>query len=251
MDLEILEKIGLSKAEVTIYLALLELGSVQSGRIVKETGLRKSTVYETVGRLQEKGLVSYAIKDSQKYFQAAHPDKLLDFVQEKKMELEKNEKEVADIIPKLRTGLDVLRPQAEAHVYSGTDGFKAMRRDVLRHAKGEFLLLGAISRESEVLPGFFEDWNKQRQKLKIRLRALHKEATRGKEMTRQKFMGKYFETRFLPEQIESPAVINIYGDRVVNVIWKNDFPVCFMLINRELANTYRQYFEYLWKISKS
>ena len=68
MNLETLEKIGLSKAEIKVYLALLELGSVPSGSIVKETEFRKSTVYESIRRLQDKGLVSYVIKEGIKYF---------------------------------------------------------------------------------------------------------------------------------------------------------------------------------------
>src|SRR3989338_9007168 len=98
-----------------------------------------------------------------------------------------------------------------------------MRRDVLKNAKGEHLLIGAISRESDVIPGFFEDWNKERQKKRIMLKILHKESARKKSMTNKEYMGKYFFTRFLPEEIESPAVINIYGDRVVNVLWKDNY----------------------------
>jgi len=66
MDLEILEKIGLSKAEIKVYTTLLGLGSSPSSKIVHETSLRKSTVYDSIRRLQEKGLVSFIIKDSRK-----------------------------------------------------------------------------------------------------------------------------------------------------------------------------------------
>jgi len=122
-----------------------------------------------------------------------------------------------------------------------------MRRDALRHAKGEILLIGAISREDEVMPGFFSDWNKERQKKKIHLKMLHKESARKKAMAKSDFMGKYFQTKFLPEELESPAVINIYSDRVVNVLWKGNYPLCFLLINKEIADSYRKYFDYLWK----
>ena len=63
MNTQTLEKLGLSKAEIKVYLTLLELGSTQSGRIVRETDFRKSTVYESIRRLQEKGLVSHVIKN--------------------------------------------------------------------------------------------------------------------------------------------------------------------------------------------
>lgn len=250
MDVGVLEKIGLSKAEVKIYLAMLSLGSAPSGRIVRETGLRKSTVYETIRRLQEKGLVSYVIKGGMKHFEASNPERIIDFIGEEKRKLNETESEAKELIRQLEKGLDVLRPHAEAHVLVGVEGFKTMRRDVLRNAKGEHLLIGAISRENEVMPGFFEHWNSQRQKKKIKIRILHKESARGKPMAKKQFMGAYFETKFLPDEVESPAVINIYGDRVVNVLWKKDYPLCFLLINNEIADSYRRYFSYLWRIAK-
>jgi len=100
------------------------------------------------------------------------------------------------------------------------------------------------------MPGFFEEWNKQRQKKKILIKILHKESAREKAMVKKEFMGKYFETKFLPKEIENPAIINIYGDRVVNVLWKGKYPICFLLISKEIADSYRNYFEWLWKISK-
>lgn len=250
MNLEALEKIGLSKAEIKVYLALLGLGSVPSGSIVKETELRKSTVYESIRRLQEKGLVSYVIKEGMKYFEATEPERIIDFIHEQKRKLNETETQAKELLQELKKGFDTLKPHAEAHVLVGVEGFKTMRRDVLRNAKGEHLLIGAISREDDVMPGFFEEWNKQRQKKRIYLKILHKESAREKAMTKKEFMGKYFETKFLPEELESPAIINIYGDRVVNVLWKQKYPLCFLLINKEIADSHRKYFEYLWKLAR-
>jgi len=42
---QILEKIGLTKNEVKIYLKLLELGLTTSGAIIKKTGIHNSKVY--------------------------------------------------------------------------------------------------------------------------------------------------------------------------------------------------------------
>ncbi len=249
MGTEILEKIGLSRAEIKVYLALLELGSVPSGRIVSQTEIRKSTVYESIRRLQDKGLVSYIIKDSIKYFEASSPQRIIDFVREQKRILNETEAEAKKFVASLEKSEDTVKPHAEAHVLMGVEGFKTMRRDTLRNSKKEVLLIGAISRENEVMAGFFEEWNRQRQKKKIQLKILHKEIAKEKEMVKREYMGRYFETKFLPKDIENPAVINIYGDRVVNVLWKNNYPLCFLLINKEIAESYRQYFDYLWKIS--
>ena len=251
MNTEILEKIGLSKAEIKVYISLLELGSVSSGKIVKETNLRKSTVYESIRRLQEKGLVSYIIKNGMKYFEGTNPNKILDFIHDKKRKLDETENEAKKLILELKKGFNTLKPHAEAHVLVGIEGFKTMRRDALRNAKAEILLIGAISKEDEVIPGYFEEWNKERQKRKIKLRILYKESARNRIIQSKSLIGRYFEYKFLVNDIESPAVINIYGDRVVNLVWKNKHPICFMLINKEIADSHRKYFNYLWKLAKN
>ncbi|MBI4170575.1 MAG: helix-turn-helix domain-containing protein [Candidatus Aenigmarchaeota archaeon] len=239
-----LERIGLSRAEVKIYLALIRLGSSTTGAIIKETGMRKSTVYESLNRLLEKGLVSYVIKNSVKFFEAADPERIVDFIEEQKRELEENEANIKSVMPDLKSMRNPLKPHAEAHVLVGAEGFKTMRRDVLKNAKGEHLMLGAISREPAVMPHFWKFFNRERMKHCIKMRVLHQQGTKEKPMKTE-----LMEMRFLPKAITIPAVINIYGDRVVSLLWKEDYPICFMLINKDISDSYRKYFEILWKMS--
>ncbi|MBM3308716.1 MAG: hypothetical protein FJY77_00515 [Candidatus Altiarchaeales archaeon] len=250
MDRAILEEIGLSRAEIQLYLKLLKLGSVPSSRVVHETGFRRSTVYDGIRRLQEKGLVSHVIKNSRKYFEAANPERIIDFLHEKKRMLDQQTEEVRRILPDLKKDYSTLKPHAEAHVLMGVEGFKTMRRDVLRNAGREHLILGSIGREHEVMPVFFNNWNESREIKRIHLKMLYKETFRRLAMASKKVFEKYYEIRFLPEEFQGPSVINIYGDRVVNVIWKGGEPICFMLINKDIADAYRQYFNYLWGRAK-
>jgi len=49
----------------------------------------------------QKGLVSQVIKSNVKYFEAASPKRLLDYMSEKKKNLESKEKELEALIPQL------------------------------------------------------------------------------------------------------------------------------------------------------
>ena len=102
MNFEILERIGLSKAEIKVYISLLGLGNSPSGKIVKETNLRKSTVYESIRRLQERGLVSYVIKNGMKHFEPAPPDRIIEFLKDKKRDLDEIEDEVMILIKNMK-----------------------------------------------------------------------------------------------------------------------------------------------------
>ena len=242
METAQLESIGLSKAEIKVYLALLKLGATTTGSLAKETDLRKSTIYDSLHRLIEKGLVSYSIQHYVKYFEATEPERILDFVAEQKKELAEREQKVQSMLPELRALRGLEKPKAEAHVFLGLEGFKTMRQDILKHSNGELLLLGSISREDKVMPFFWKQWTRERIKQKIKLRVLHKRATET-PIEQSKFM----QLRFLPKEIDNPVVINIYGDRVVSLIWKEKYPLCFMLINKEISAAYKRYFELLWR----
>src|SRR3989344_5817490 len=89
-----LHKIGLSDGETKVYLALLKLGSVPVSKLKEETHLHRTTIYDFVEKLLNKGLVTYVVKTGVKYYNAVNPEKLLEYVKEK-------EETVLDVLPHL------------------------------------------------------------------------------------------------------------------------------------------------------
>ena len=73
---KILEEIGLSPAEVLVYIALLDgLKSVQE--VIKSTNEKRPTVYYSLNSLEKRGLVSKTGKDYGNKFQVEPIEKLL------------------------------------------------------------------------------------------------------------------------------------------------------------------------------
>ncbi|MBI2668687.1 hypothetical protein HYX14_02485 [Candidatus Woesearchaeota archaeon] len=50
-----------------------------------------------------------------------------------------------------------------------------------------------------------------------------------------------------PKAYQTPTVVWIFGNKVVNILWTKT-PIAFSIENPEVAQSYREYFEYLWKI---
>ena len=244
MDLKLLQEIGLTNSETTVYSTLLKLGSIKVGDLMKKLTLHRSRVYEAINRLIEKGLVSYVIKNNVKFFQASDPERLLSYIEEQKEKLNEKEKSVKELLPELKKKISPIT-KAEAHVFEGKEGFKTIRKDVLKQKKTLYLI-GAVGKEDIFLKYFFPNFNKLRIKNKIKWKILYDAEVKGKTITKLKLM----ESRFLPKEYSSPAVINIYADKVVNVLWQEENPVCFMIINKDIADSYRKWFELLWKYSK-
>ena len=55
----ILEELGLTKNEIKIYLALLELGTTPAGILIKKVDMHRASVYDVIDQLINKGLISY------------------------------------------------------------------------------------------------------------------------------------------------------------------------------------------------
>ena len=98
-----LEYLGFSPNEVKVYLALNDHGSIKAGKVAKLAKIERSSCYNSLKSLAERGLVSYVLIGRVKWFQATGPKRLLDYVKEQ-------EENVKEILPALhaRPGLPVL-----------------------------------------------------------------------------------------------------------------------------------------------
>ncbi|MBW2981314.1 helix-turn-helix domain-containing protein, partial [Candidatus Woesearchaeota archaeon] len=84
MDITPLEDLGLTNAEIKVYLTLLELGQTKVGPIIEKSDLQSSVVHNALHKLQDKGLISYIKKGQIKHYKATDPKNFMDFIEEKK-----------------------------------------------------------------------------------------------------------------------------------------------------------------------
>lgn len=63
-----------------------------------------------------------------------------------------------------------------------------------------------------------------------------------KELKKQKFT----QIKFLPKETEQPQTIWVFGDNVA-IILVSDEPVVFLISNKEISNSFKDYFNFMWK----
>lgn len=245
METKILEEIGLTNNEITVYLTLLKLGSTTTGSIITEAKIASSRVYVSLENLIERGLVSYFVKNNRKYFRAEDPDNII-------KEIEEIKNKVQGIIPQLKE----LKPSEEKEeyttIYEGFKGFRtAFEKQIdVCEPKDEILVLGLSPQTYafESLRTFLKNIDLRRYKKKIKLRVLldkKLKSTIGKDREEE----PYTEVKYMPENYFSPAGMNIFKDYVMLLIWEEK-PFIFMIKNSKIVDSFRQYFELLWQIAK-
>ncbi len=97
-----LTKLGLTKKEADIYLALLEVGYCSVQKIAEKLELSRPTVYRVLKDLKKKNLINTIEKGKRNHYIAGSPDSLLNMLRVKKRKAEEQEREFLRIINTLQ-----------------------------------------------------------------------------------------------------------------------------------------------------
>lgn len=245
MDTKLLEELGLTRNEVKVYLALLELGSVPAGALIKKVGMHRAAVYDIIDLLTDKGVVSYVVKANRKYFEAQDPDRLLEYLDSKKQELLRKEQELRKLLPELQLKRRLSKETQEGTIYKGKKGLKSIFEDILKERK-PWLVFGATGRFKEIFHAYFIHFHNRRAKLRIPLKIIFNETVRKERRQREL---RLCDIRYLPKSYITPSTTYVYGDKIAIILWSPE-PMAFLMRSRSVADSYRSFFEILWKTAK-
>ncbi|MFC1697599.1 TrmB family transcriptional regulator [Nanoarchaeota archaeon] len=250
MDEKLFEKLGLTKGEIKVYLALTRLGESTVGPIVSESKVTKSKIYDILDRLIEKGLVGYIIKSGTKHFTSNDPHMILEYISKKEDELKTTKQEVTEILPQLLFQRGTASQKRVAEIYEGLQGIKAIRNELIStfNSNDTMLVLGAPKIANVKWEGWFLDFHKKRIKNNIQLKIIYNADARKYGEIRTKM--KLTQVKYLPNDQVSPNWINIFPEAVLFILILKT-PIAFVVRDKDLANSFRSYFKIMWNISKS
>lgn len=245
-----LEQIGLSKGESKVYLALLRLGSTTTGPITDESGVSRSKIYNILGRLMAKGMVSYILKQRTKYYQAAEPSRLTEYMDRKEENLKAQRKKVQELIPRLESEYENAVRTKEAQIYFGFRGIRAAHEHLYSRLKkgDDVFFLGVPSFQPEKYHQYWKKDHLRRMEAGIRIRILYNRgANRSELKNRNGFDGS--EARYLPIDVETPSWIMGYKDTTI-IGLQTGAEMAIEILNQEIADSFRRYFDAFWKLSR-
>lgn len=229
-----LEKIGLSQNEIKVYLTLNDQGSMKAGRIAKLAHMDRSSAYNAIQMLLDKGLVSYVLIGKVKWFQATGPQRILEYLKEQ-------QDDVMAVLPELQERHKRKKVEGQVRLFKGIKGVKSVFLDIIRTGKDNYVF-GSEGQFSERMPEFAYQFDRMKKEKGIRTQLILKKG-------RKELDSKTSEHNYLPNIAESPAVTNIYGDKIAIIIW-TDEPEGIIIENAAAAKAYKSYFEFMWKHSK-
>ena len=232
---EKLVPLGLTHTEAKIYVTLIDLGRAQAGIISRKTGIHRRSVYDALERLIEKGLVSYIKENDKRFYVPADPQRLDELVHQTQADL-------GSILPGLKAKYGEAKQKQETVFYRGVEGIKAIFDDQLVVGEDIFIM-GASKNAPDILKYYLPHYTAKRVSKKVKLHLIYA----GKRTSDVSI--PLSEIKYLSDEFASPVSTNIYGDKVAIILWGFE-PVAILIKNKDIATTYRAYFELLWKLAK-
>lgn len=250
---ETLEKIGLTKAEGKVYFALFDLSNSTIGPLAKKSGVSYSKIQILLDKLIEKGLASYIIKNKVKYFSPTNPSKIFDYLERKRDDIEEQEKEAKKLIEDLQNKLSNFEEE-KAEILEGYEGLKSAYDEGLELLKkgDEIMVLGASTGQYtnyEKYKRFFDRINLLRKEKGVKYKLIYNENFKDSEGAKFWKKQKDTQVKFLTQ--DTPASINIHANRTMIIYWSKDAPKVFLITSQIVSDSFRHYFEALWKVAKN
>ncbi len=245
MDITILEELGLTKSEIQVYLALLELGSSSTGKIVENSKTASSKVYEILDKLIQKGLVSFIVQRGIKQFEAASPQRILDYANEREEQFALQKKELRHLIPELELKQKLSQYRSQATIFKGFKGIKSAYEDILNSLKKneEYYVMGATT-PTEPYFSFIKHFHQRRASQGIKVKILYSkrmqplaDAIKDTPLT---------QIRFTSQELLSSAFILMYAQKTLIIVSTKHDLTLFQIESQEVTDSLKAYFEILW-----
>ena len=231
---KVLENLGFSPNEIKVYLTLNDHGSTKAGRISKLAKIDRSSCYNSLKSLTEKGLVSYVSIGKIKWFQATGPKMLLDYIKEQ-------ENDVKEILPELNARHKASKIEGQVRLFKGIKGVKSIFLDIIRTKKNNYVF-GSEGQFSKKMPEFALQFDRLKKENGIKTKLILR---RG----RKELDSKTSQYKYIPTVDKSPTVTNIYGNKIALIIW-TDEPEGIIIENESAAKAYKSYFDFMWENAK-
>ncbi|MFH1849788.1 MAG: helix-turn-helix domain-containing protein [archaeon] len=224
---ESLREYGLGEKETRVYVSLLQTGLAPVHRIAEKSRIQRTTTYDVLKSLKEKGLVSFVEKDRKTFFEAVDPAKLISALREK-------ENRIKQILPDLISMKESALEKPKVTVYEGKTGLVSILEDILK-TKDDFLCLASKKALLRMLEFYFPNFVKRRVKLGIRAKLVLDAKPIVTEQTEYKIVNKRFNTATW-----------IYAEKVAILSLTSREPMGVIIENKEIADSQRMMFDLIW-----
>lgn len=235
-----------AEKETNVYLMLLELGKGTVSEIASRAEINRTTGYDILSRLVNYGLVSVSGKEPKQEYVAESPDKVVDFLENKKKATEKQIVEAKKFLPQLKS-IHNVSGRPKIRFYEGKEGLKQVYEDTLTSHEA-IRAYATVDDMHAGLPDYFPKYYKRRAQKGIHIRAIIPKTSVGLERAKQD-RAEARETALIPpDKYYFTPEINIYDNKVMIASWREKLGI--IIESAEIADAMKKIYELSWVEAK-
>lgn len=246
MELHELKELGLTDGQVKVYTAILELGIASIQKIQEKTAIERRAIYDILNKLIEKGLISYTQEKSNRKYQCTHPRNLRETIEHKQKILSDLYAKLPDITQQYHFN----RPEIRAEVYRGNSAMQTLLEEALEYPATYWIGGNSgVEKCSEEMRLWFKRWTKKRMQQQKMMYDLVDFGTSLEDFPPQdiqKHKASFYKYCELPQNLSSPLVIIMFGNKVAQVLWSSQ-SFGFVIESEEIHESFMKYFYHFWK----
>lgn len=242
-----LEKIGLNENEAKIYLLALELGKSTIKELSEQSKIKRGTVYNVIDSLFQKGFLAIKHEKNKKIYLAESPKNLNLLFDIKQHELVERRRAFDDLFPELDILFNSSDIRPRVKYFEDSGGALALKEEYLKtkSKKIDNILFYDDSFKSSSKAN---KYTKERVQKKIKSRFLYI-SKRGLDFGLEKNdKAELRESRHVPYSDFPFAIdLSIFDEKIVIQHKKSDKFLAVLINNKEIADSFRLFFNLAWE----
>lgn len=214
MNSELLQELGLNKAQAKVYLTLIQNGAMTPVEVSDKSGETRTNSYMVLDRLQELGLVEQVDKGKTKRYQATNPMALEQLTSDRKKKITEVEQRVKASMPMMLSYFYSFTEKPGVRLFEGKNGLKEIYQGILRSKKDHHYIRAAGRADSKALGSeFFSEYRKKRAELGITTYSLNEDLPSSREHANTDKERKIVRTWLKSGEYREPVQISVHGDK--------------------------------------
>jgi len=232
----ILEGVGLTKTEVSVYLALVKSGQATAYKISKEAHLYRANTYMAIESLITKGFVLKNEINGRHILKALSPEEFIKAIDRQKERLQA-------AIPLIPRGFS--EEVENVSVFTGVNSFLSLLYSLL-DKKQHIYVFDVPSYVPEILGMHINQFHKERIKRKTDMYHIY-----DYNSERIAYLNKLKHTyakQGMQNRISTTSTL-VCGDTTLIINWKKGLKVV-KIVDRDISNAYKKQFDLLWSFKE-
>jgi sugar-specific transcriptional regulator TrmB len=239
----LLQKLGIEEKEQSVYLSLVDSGTLCAASISQKIGIPKSSVLFLCEKLLKKGVIERSYRGKVQYF-LADPN-----LMQKAVEQEISEKSLSlkALLPILEERKNTFSLPPKVLFFEGVDSCKQAYLKTLEEGE-EILEFGDYSATEKTFgKKFMQNFIEKRKRQKIFSKSIGKKDDQTSEVQKNDPQ-EMRETRFYDSDIGMLfSVVNIFGNDKVLLLNPGDYPFAILIHNKEFFQTMKTIHAIIWE----